>query len=203
MKLPLTADLQSCKWQCLMGPAHAAAVPEPGTALEALATSGAGSVELHYSYLFCPALQISTCLIIADRANPCGIAIIVWVQREESTETDWSTLLPQGAFLWALEPLVQFLGQRLNCTILCDCSRQETPLSMSRLSAHSASDCSSLSTLSCQLCQLRLGKTALRRTLGRLGGWLPHWAAADGTDPLANRDRDCFLFYNVPVAISR
>ena len=105
LKLPWTADLQSCKWQCLMRPAHAAAVPEPGTALEALATSGAGSVELHYSYLFCPALQISTCLIIADRANPCGIAIIVWVQREESTETDWSTLLPQGAFLWAL---VQF-----------------------------------------------------------------------------------------------
>ena len=47
-----------------MRPAHPAAVPEPGTALEmALATSGAGSVELHYSYLFCPASELSEYLL--------------------------------------------------------------------------------------------------------------------------------------------
>ena len=71
------------------------------------------------------------------------------------------------------------------------CSRQETPLSI-------LSMCTFVNSVLCQLCQL--DKTALRHTLGLLSAqWLtaalPSWAP-DCTDP------SCFLFYNVPVAIS-
>ena len=54
-------------------------------------------------------VQISTCLIVADRANPC--IAIVWVQREGSTQTDQSTLLPQGAVEHSCELWCSFLAK--------------------------------------------------------------------------------------------